>query len=168
MALADVVGRVSGELVRRHADDDPVRGSVHHASEPPQMLRQKQPAPPARLRNAERVESKADIDEIEPILVVPRRPPTPGRPPTPPTLEVVEQGPQSVHLGVNAGGRAPARSLVEAPGDDLAGTANYREVVIPGAAAADCFILWNKVDPLFRPVPPPPVGGLSLGPRRRA
>eukprot|EP00904_Undaria_pinnatifida_P007595 jgi/Undpi1/3966/HiC_scaffold_16.g07334.m1 len=108
------------------------------------MLRQKQPAPPARLRNAERVESKADIDEIEPILVVPRRPPTPGRPPTPPTLEVVEQGPQSVHLGVNAGGRAPARSLVEAPGDDLAGTANYREVVIPGAAAADCFILWNK------------------------
>ena len=87
--LTDVVGGVRRELVRRHADDDPVRGGVHDASKPPEVLRQEQPAAPARLRDAEGVERKADVDEVEPILVVARGP-SPRRPPAPPALEVVE------------------------------------------------------------------------------
>lgn len=167
MPLADVVGGVRRELVRRHADDDPVRGGVHDASEPPEVLRQEQPAAPAGLGDAEGVKRKADVNEVEPILVVARGP-SPWRPPAPPALEVVEQRPQGVHLRVHARGRTPA-DAIEAPGDDLTASNDERQVVVPGAASAGLILsnIVGAVDPLFRPAPPPPVGGLSPGPRRK-
>ena len=70
---------------------------------------------------------------------------------------------------MHARGRTPANA-VEAPGDDLAASNDDRQVVVAGAATAG-LILSNTVgavDPLFRPAPPPPVGGLSPEPRRRA
>lgn len=162
VALADVIRRLRGKLVRRHANDEALGSGVHHAAKPPEVFAQEEPATLAGLRDTEGIKRKADVNEVKPVLLVTRRrraaapASAPRLAPPPPALKVVEKRTQSIHLGVHARCRPPAEA-VEPPGDHLPPAGHYRQVVVPCGLVAHCLIFRSvfAVGPLFRPAPTP-------------
>lgn len=163
VSLAHMIRRLGGKLFCRHANHQALRGGIHHSAESPEVLGQKHPATPAWPADPQGVECESYVDQVVPVLVLlpPVLPSSPH-----PGLQHIKQRAQRIDFGVNTR-CGPTAQAVEPPSDYLSATDDERQMVVPGAAPAD-LILWGIVDRLFHPAPPPPVGELLPGPRRRA